>query len=403
MGAPLPGDPCVKPTNRPPVPGGRPVRVVELMATGTNGGAQEHVYSLLSRMDRDRYEPTLISLSHGSAERKIARLGIPVHVIEEPDDAIAVGAVAALLAGIGPEIVHNHMYRAELVGTRAAIALGEAGHARPYVVGTVHSSRIRSPEDREVLRSLTPRMDHLIAVSRAMEHKIADERPSDVPVSLIYNGVDLVRYDHTDPCCTLREEYHMPAEAQIAGVVARLEHEKGHPTLLDAWPRVMRRVPNAWLLVVGEGSRRPELEAQAAALGIVERVVFTGRRDDVPAVTAALDVAVLPSYREAQGLTILEAMALSRPVVASAVGGIPEMIEDGRTGLLVPPHDPDALAAAIIRLFTDHAYADLLAKGGHDLVHERFCVELMVAAIEDIYDEGARGVRFSEVAAALAG
>ena len=146
-----------------------------------------------------------------------------------------------------------------------------------------------------------------------MEHKIADERPSDVPVSLIYNGVDLVRYDHTDPCCTLREEYHMPAEAQIAGVVARLEHEKGHPTLLDAWPRVMRRVPNAWLLVVGEGSRRPELEAQAAALGIAERVVFTGRRDDVPAVTAALDVAVLPSYREAQGLTILEAMALSRP------------------------------------------------------------------------------------------
>ena len=99
-------------------------------------------------------------------------------------------------------------------------------------------------------------------------------------------------------------------------------------------------MPNAWLLVVGEGSRRPELEAQAAALGIAERVVFTGRRDDVPAVTAALDVAVLPSYREAQGLAILEAMALSRPVVATAVGGIPEMIEDGRTGLLVPPARP---------------------------------------------------------------
>ena len=117
--------------------------------------------------------------------------------------------------------------------------------------------------------------------------------------------------------------------------------------------------------------------------------------------TAALDVAVLPSYREAQGLTILEAMALSRPVVASAVGGIPEMIEHGRTGLLVPPHDPEALAAAIIRLLADHAYADMLAKGGHDLVHERFCVELMVAAIEDIYDEGARAVRLVEVAAAV--
>ncbi len=400
MGAPLPGDPCVKPKDRPPVPGGAPVRVVEIMATGTNGGAQEHVYSLLSRLDRTRYQPTVISLSPGSAERRIAALGIPVHVIDEPDDAIAVGAVTALLADLRPEVVHNHMYRAELVGTRAALALAEVGRPRPFVVGTVHSSRLRSVDDREVLARLTPHMDHLIAVSRAIEQKIADERPSSVPVSLIYNGVDLVRYDHTDPCCTLREEYGLPEAAQIVGVVARLEPEKGHPTLLEAWPAVVARVPLARLLVVGEGSRREALEAQAAALGIADTVVFTGRRDDVPAVTAALDVAVLPSYREAQGLTILEAMALSRPVVASAVGGIPEMIEDGRTGLLVPPHDADALAAAIVRLLTDHAYADMLARGGHDLVHERFCVELMVYAIEEIYDEGARAVRFAEVPAA---
>ncbi len=400
MGAPLPGDPCVKPVDRPPLPGGRPVRVVEVLATGTNGGAQEHVYSLLSRLDRSRYDPTVISLSGGSAARKIARLGLPVHVLEEPDDAIAVGAVATLMADIRPEVVHNHMYRAELVGTRAALALAEAGRPRPYVIGTVHSSRIRSPEDREVLRALTPRMDRLVAVSRAMEHKIADERPSDVPVSLIYNGVDLVRYDHTEPCCTLREEYGLPDDAQIVGVVARLEHEKGHPTLLEAWPSVLRRVPTARLLVVGEGSRREGLEAQAIALGIAKTVVFTGRRDDIPAVTAALDVAVLPSYREAQGLTILEAMALSRPVVASAVGGIPEVIQDGRTGLLVPPHDAAALGAAVVRLLTDHAYADMLARGGHDLVHDRFCVELMVYAIEQLYDEGARAVRLTEVAVA---
>jgi glycosyltransferase involved in cell wall biosynthesis len=373
------------------------VRVVQILASGTSGGAQEHVYSLLARLDRSRYLVSAISLSPGSAERRIARLGIPVHVLDEPDDAIAVGAVAALLADLRPEVVHNHMYRAELVGTRAALALAEAGRPRPYIVGTVHSSRVRSPEDREVLRRLTPRMDRLIAVSRAIEHKIAQERPSAVPVSLVYNGVDLVRYNHTDPCCTLREEYELPEAAQIVGVVARLEPEKGHPTLLEAWPSVLRRVPLARLLVVGEGSRRSELEARAAALGLDGTVVFTGRRDDVPAVTAALDVAVLPSYREAQGLAILEAMALSRPVVASAVGGIPEMIEDGRTGLLVPPHDAAALADAIVRLLTDHPYADMLARGGHDLVHDRFCVELMVQAIEEIYDEGARATRLSEV------
>ena len=129
--------------------------------------------------------------------------------------------------------------------------------------------------------------------------------------------------------------------------------------------------------------------------------MFTGRRDDVPAVTAALDVAVLPSYREAQGLSILEAMALSRPVVASDVGGIPEMITDGVTGLLAPPHDAPALAGAITRLLRDHPYADTLARAGHDLVHDRFCIELMVSAVQTIYDEGARSVRPSEVAAAV--
>jgi glycosyltransferase involved in cell wall biosynthesis len=92
-------------------------------------------------------------------------------------------------------------------------------------------------------------------------------------------------------------------------------------------------------------------------------------------------------------------MALGRPVVASRVGGIPEMIDDRRTGLLVPPRDPDALAAAITRLLTDHPYADTLGKAGRDMVHERFCAELMVRAIETIYDEGARAVRLPEAAA----
>ncbi len=391
---PVGTDPCLEPLERAPVAGGR-VRVVEVLATGTNGGAQEHLFSLLSRLDRSRYDASVISLSGGSAVRKLQRAGFPVTVVEEPDDAIATGVLATLLADINPDVIHDHMYRAELVGTRAAIALGLAGHRRPYVVSTVHSSRIRSDEDRRELQILTPQIDRLIAVSKAIEAKIQDEGRSGAPVSLIYNGVDLARYDHTDPCCTFREQYGIEPDSVVVGVVARLEPEKGHPTLLEAWPAVLRAVPNATLLVVGEGSRHAELERQAAILRIAHRVVFTGRRDDVPEVTAALDVAVLPSYREAQGLSILEAMALSRPVVASRVGGIPEVIEDGVSGLLVPPHDPAALAAAIVRLLTDHPYADMIGRAGHDVVHERFCIELMVRAVETVYDEGARAVRIS--------
>jgi glycosyltransferase involved in cell wall biosynthesis len=397
--APTPLDPCLAPVERLPLPGSQRVRVVEVLATGTNGGAQEHLFSLLTRIDRSRYDASVVALSAGSAVRKLQRAGFAVVVIDDPDDAIAVGALTAHLADVRPDVVHNHMYRAETVGTRAAIALGEVGHRRPYVVSTVHSSRIRSAADRELLARLTPRMDRLIAVSQAIERKIADEGRATVPVTLIYNGVDLERYNHQEPCCTLRDEYGMEPGAQIVGVVARLEPEKGHPTLLEAWPAVVRAVPNAHLLVVGEGGRREALERQAAELRIAHRVVFTGRRDDVPAVTAALDVAVLPSYREAQGLTILEAMALSRPVVASNVGGIPEVIEDGVSGLLVPPRDPEALAAAIIRLLVDHSYADTLARAGHEVVHDRFCIELMVKAVETIYDEGARAARLSGVAA----
>ena len=381
-------DPCFEPVIRLPLPGSRDrIRVVELLATGTSGGAQEHVFNLVTRIDRKRYDVSVLSLSNGPAVRRLERTGIPVCVLDEMDDAAAIEAVAAHLAAVRADVVHNHMYRAEVVGTQAAWLLAATGRPRPFVIGTVHSSRIRSEADRELVAELTPRMDHLIAVSRAIVRKIEDEGRSGAPVSLIYNGVDLARYAEPDICGTLHSEFPIPPTSPIVGVVARLEPEKGHPTLLEAWPRVLASVPNAHLLIVGEGSQREALEAQATQAGIAASVTFTGRRDDVPAVTAALDVAVLPSYREAQGLSILEAMALSRPVVASAVGGIPEMIDHGRTGLLVPPHDPDTLAASITRLLADHPYADTLARAGRDLVHERFCVELMVRAVESIYDE----------------
>ena len=346
MTAPGAGDPCLEPVDAAALPGGR-IRVVEVLATGSNGGAQEHVFGLLTRIDPSRYDVHVVSLSQGSSVRKLERSGIAVTVIDEPDDAIATGALAALLGDIRPEVVHNHMYRAELVGTRAAIALGEIGRPRPYLVSTVHSSRVRSEEDRRVLRLLTPRMDRLIAVSRSIVDKLHAEGRDSVPISLIHNGVDLERYDHQEPCCTLREEYGLPPGAPVVGVVARLEPEKGHPTLIEAWPQVVaararRDAPRGRGGQPARRARGPRIASSASR----ERVVFTGRRDDVPAVTAALDVAVLPSYREALGLTILEAMALSRPVVASNVGGIPEMVEDGVTGLLVPPHDADGAGAA---------------------------------------------------------
>jgi glycosyltransferase involved in cell wall biosynthesis len=418
VNAPLASDPCWEPPRR-PRPATDRVRVVELVASGTNGGAQEHVASLLTHLDPNAYDVRVISLSDGTAVRRWRAAGFPVEVVREPGDGAAVERVAALLEEWRTQVLHGHMYRAEVVGTRAAHLLQERGLPRPYVMNTVHSSRVRSQEDRALLRALTPSMDRLVAVSRSIMRKLAADGRVGPPVELVYNGVDLKRYDQQEACCTLPEEYGFEPGSPMVGVVARLEPEKGHPTLLEAWPLVLERVPEARLLIIGEGSRRDALEAQARELDLLgqecsgdacvgtrharpgARVVFTGLRDDVPAVTAALDVAVLPSYREAQGLVILEAMALSRPVVASRVGGIPEMIEDGVTGLLVPPRDPEALAAAITRLLLDHPLADSIARAGHDLAHERFCLEAMVSAIQRLYDEGARSAGDRETVPAL--
>lgn len=410
MSPPLVGEPCADPPARPALDPSERIRVVEVLATGSNGGAQENVRSMLARIDRGRYDVSVVTLSDGPSARRIAAAGVPVTLIDASDDREAMAALVAHLRIREPHVVHLHMYRAAVVGTQAALALPTIGLPRPYIVSTVHSSRVRSIEDQDLLRALTPAMDRLIAVSRSVVGKLEREGrilPDGPPVELIYNGVDLSVYDRTEACCTLPEEYGFAVGAPLVGCVARLEPEKGQPTLLDAWSLVLEGVPEARLLIVGEGSRRDALEAQADALGLLgeacagdacvgtraarpgAKVVFTGRRDDVPSVTAALDVAVLPSYREALGIVVLEAMALGRPVVASAVGGIPEMIEDGRTGLLVPPRDPVALAAAIVRLLTDHPYADTLAKRAHDVVHQRFCIQLMVRAVEAIYDEGA--------------
>jgi glycosyltransferase involved in cell wall biosynthesis len=282
------------------------------------------------------------------------------------------------------DLVHAHMYRAEVVGTRAAVAAGV-----PVITATVHSSRVRSPEDVELLASLTPMMDRLIVPSTSIAHKVRCEGRDAAPFSVIPNGVDLSRFAGPVPPSSVRAEFGIPADAPLVGVIARLEAEKGHRFLLDAWPAILRASPDAWLLIVGEGSEADALRAQAASLPhrAAGRVVLTGRREDISSLTAELCVAVLPSLREAQGISILEAMARRVPVVATAVGGIPEVITSGTDGLLVPPGDAAALADAIVRLLSDSALRDRIGAAGYRTVVERYSIDAQVKRTEVVYDE----------------
>jgi glycosyltransferase involved in cell wall biosynthesis len=273
------------------------------------------------------------------------------------------------------------------VGTRAAVAAGT-----PVIMATVHSSRVRAPDDVAALAALTPAMDRLVVPSSSIAAKVRGEGRGGARFAVIPNGVDLSRFAAPAPPCGLRRELGVPAEAPVIGVVARLEAEKGHAVLLEAWPRVAAAVPDAWLVIVGEGSECEALRGRVGAMPreAARRVVFTGRRDDVAALTAELSVAVLPSLREAQGISLLEAMARRVPVVASAVGGIPEVVTDGVSGLLVPPASPDALADALVRLARSAPLRRRLGEAGYATVRDRFSIEAQVRAIEAVYDEELR-------------
>jgi glycosyltransferase involved in cell wall biosynthesis len=359
-------------------------RILQLLATGGNGGAQESYTGLLLRLDRSRYDVRALSLSAGSAVQRLRALGIPVDVLDATDDEAAVRELAGWLRHNEIDLVHAHMFRAEVIGTRAGVAAGT-----PVIMATVHSSRVRSPEDIAQLSSLTPRMDRLIVPSASIEHKVRGEGRAGARFAVIPNGVDLERFATPVPPCRMRDEFDIPRGAPLVGVVARLEPEKGHRYLVEAMPMILETAPDAWLAIVGEGSEADALRAQAASLGgrASERIIFTGRRDDVSAVLADLTVAALPSLREAQGISILEAMARRRPVVASAVGGIPEVITDGVDGLLVPPADPSALAAAIGSLLADPSLSERIGEAGFRTVAERFSIDAQVKRTEVVYDE----------------
>jgi glycosyltransferase involved in cell wall biosynthesis len=359
-------------------------RVLQLLATGGSGGAQESYTGLLLGLDRSRYEVRALSLSAGSAVQRLRVLGVPVDVLDETDDEAALRELVPWLRREEIDLVHAHMFRAEVIGTRAAVAAGTAA-----IVATVHSSRVRSDDDIRLLASLTPSMDRLIVPSEAIARKVRAEGRQGARFAIVPNGIDLSRFSGSVRPCALRGEYGVPSSAPLLGVVARLEPEKGHRHLIEAMPAILRAVPEAWLAVIGEGSEADALRAQTAALGsrVAARVLFTGRRDDVSALTADLTLAVLPSLREAQGISLLEAMARGVPVVASEIGGIPEVVTDGVDGRLVPPGDPAALADAIVELVRDPALRHRLGEAGRRTVADRFSIDAQVRAIQTVYDE----------------
>jgi glycosyltransferase involved in cell wall biosynthesis len=216
---------------------------------------------------------------------------------------------------------------------------------------------------------------------------------------VVYNGIDLgefVPIDSTDG--QIRSESGISDNALVLGVIGRITPNKGQDVFLQALAKVKEVVPNVYGLIVGDvmpdadgvvraGSYMADLRRLASELGLCDRVQFLGAMEQVSKIYSCLDVLVVPSRREPFGRVLLEALAMKKPVVATNVGGIPEVIEDGVTGLLVSEDDPDALAEAIVRLITDSDLYNRIAVNGKRFVEKFFSIESHAAAIERIYLE----------------
>ncbi len=278
-----------------------------------------------------------------------------------------------------PDVLHMHTSHAHTLGVLGAVF---SGAARP---ATVVSRRVDFSIHKggllDVSRFKYSRgVDRILCVSGAIRRVLLQDGVPEALLAVVHSGVDLQRFANVpDRCVDTRREFGVPASAPLIGNVAHCAEHKGQRHLVAAAPAVLARHPEARIVIVGEGELLESLRAQAAALGVAGRVLFPGFRTDVPALLRCFDLFCFPSVQEGLGTSVLDALAMARPVVATTAGGIPEMIESGVHGLLVPPADPAALAGALLELLADPGRARAMGEAGRARVEAEFSCEQMVA------------------------
>jgi glycosyltransferase involved in cell wall biosynthesis/2-polyprenyl-3-methyl-5-hydroxy-6-metoxy-1,4-benzoquinol methylase len=376
-------------------------KVLHVSTACSIGGCEAHILALLDNLDRTRYEPWLAYFEERPDEARSMLADFHAIGVQTADlrgrgqtDPLAVLRLSRLMRREQFDIVHAHSLRAEL----AAVAARRLVKHPPALIRTVHNTDdfyVRRPISW--LASASARqLDALIAISDAVADYIrTNTGVAPDKITRIYYGLDPAPYEgggrkasggrgKSRVASALRRP---PPSAPIIGMVARLAPQKGHKVLLDALPAVSERFPDLCVELVGHEQQLTvdQLKAYADGRGVADNVSFTWFRDDIPDLLTRWQLLVLPSLWEGFGLVLLEAMAAGRPVVASAVGPIPEVVADGESGLLVEPGNPRALAEALLRLLEDPELAARLGETGRRRVAERFSLDRMVAETEAVY------------------
>lgn len=367
-----------------------PLRVAHVvLSLDRDGGLEKVLVDALGRFDPRRVRSCVVcTVEPGELACRVESAGVPVRVVAKrrAADLSVPWRLARLFRAEGIELVHTYsgVYRDGCLGGLLA-----------GVPIQVHTDQGRLYPDtwrtRWTHRTLSRARDRVVAVSDDLrQYLIARVGVPPDRLAVIPNAVEPGMYEGAAGPQRSGEALGLPAGALAVGIVARLVPVKDHRTVLRAAAEVFQDVPEAHLLVVGDGPLRGELEALARDLGIAERTRFLGLRTDVPALLPCLDLIVLSSLHEGTSLTLLEAMASGLPVVATAVGGTPEVVLHERTGLLVPPRRPDLLAQAITRLLRSPRRREEMGQAGQARVVARFGIQAMVEAYQRLYEELAR-------------
>lgn len=346
------------------------------------GGAGRYVLNLLQGLKDQGIEVAVACPGGGELARELARRGwrpLPLSRGDASFNWAGVAEVYRCIKAGGYDVVHTH---ASLAGRMAARLAGVRGLVltRHGLGSGVPAKGYRRQVNRWANRLLA---DAIIAISEAVAAQLVAEGVERWQIRVVPSGIEWEEFARASGA-PVRLELGLGGRP-VVGMVARLVPEKAPADFLKAAALVRQELPEAAFLLVGEGPLEPALRELAGRLGLQDSVYFLGYRRDIPAVTAALDVAVLTSRREGLGLVLLEAMAAAKPVVATAVGGITEVVEHGVTGLLVPPGRPDEVAAAVLRLLRHKELAAKLGRAGQALVARRFSLASMAQGTAEVY------------------
>jgi len=372
-------------------PVGRPIRVLQFITSLERGGAENHLLALLTHADRQAFDfEAAVLAGEGELVSVFRQAGIKLHLLKAHSrfDPFALQRLVTLLRNGDYDIVHSHLFRADIF---ASLAVARLGDQAPLLVSTRHN------DDRFFLNPfvgiahyvVSSRQDLIIAISDHIA-RFTVSRGVRYPsrVRRVYHGMEpTVTQALEREGQAIRRELGIGEADFLVGNVGRLALQKGQRHLIAAMPMLLERVPNAHAVIAGGGDLEDYLRDLALEMGVSDRVHVLGPRRDVPALMHAVDVFAMPSIWEGFGLVLLEAMAAGRPIVASHVATIPEVVVDGETGILVPPGDPVALAEALATLAHDPARAKAFGEAGRQRLRSQFSIDKMVGDTELLYRE----------------